>query len=49
MSKATDTASEFQLEMIDFGSSYQAARDSAVSCLRCFCGSGCFCGSLFES
>lgn len=46
MPTPTHAASEFQLEMIDFGSSYQVAKDSAVSCLRCYCGSGCLCGCL---
>ncbi|MEM9557155.1 MAG: hypothetical protein AAGC60_23050 [Acidobacteriota bacterium] len=34
---------EFQLDMVDFGSAYQAA-EVDTACFRCFCGTGCFCG-----
>lgn len=37
---------EFQLEMVDFGSAYQAAEEAAATCLRCYCGSGCLCGCI---
>ena len=36
---------EFELEMVDFGSAYQAA-DNVVACLSCYCGSGCLCGCI---
>jgi hypothetical protein len=38
---------EFELKMLDCGTNYQV--DSSLpTCLSCFCGSGCFCGSVSE-
>ncbi|XXT15670.1 hypothetical protein WME94_36030 [Sorangium sp. So ce429] len=38
----------FELKLVDCGTNYQneIVRDKSLpSCLSCFCGSGCFCGS----
>ncbi|HEX4420724.1 MAG TPA: hypothetical protein VH165_22570 [Kofleriaceae bacterium] len=37
---------EFELKMLDCGTNYQL--ESLPTCLSCFCGSGCFCGSVSE-
>jgi len=35
---------EFELKMLDCGTNYKMD-PSLPTCLSCFCGSGCFCGS----
>jgi hypothetical protein len=35
---------EFEIKMLDCGTNYQMDAD-LPTCLSCFCGSGCFCGS----
>ncbi len=34
----------FELKIVDCGTNYQT-EPTAPSCMSCFCGSGCFCGS----
>jgi hypothetical protein len=35
---------EFELKMLDCGTNYQMDASNST-CLSCFCGSGCFCGT----
>lgn len=35
---------DFELKVLDCGTNYQMESASST-CLSCFCGSGCFCGS----